>query len=177
MKIVLLILLIFCFKTSYAQFLTFSFYIDTEVTAGVVQELNFGELNRNSLNEVQLNGVNSGWFQLAVLNAVQFELAFATNDYLTLKTRPQCVIPSCRIQTDLQFAYYIDSDPQLRPNTEVIPLSRGSNFIQIPSVSRQGRRDFTSDYVYVNINVFGQVDVGDVEPGVYVGEISVVVTY
>lgn len=178
MRVIILICVSILMSTaSHAQFLTFSFYIDTEVSAGVVQELTFGELNANSLNDIQLNGVNSGWFQLEVLNAVQFELAIASQDFMTLSTKPNCDVPTCRIQTDLQFAYYVDSTPQLKQNVQVNPLMRGTNFIQIPFITRQGRRDFNADYVYVNINVFGRVDVGDVEPGVYVGEVTIEVTY
>lgn len=156
------------------QFLQFTLQVDTEVSAGMLQELNFGDIVSNALRRIDPNNPNSGWFQLVVLNASQLQIEFQTPEYLTLFSEPGCDEEWCRFPIELGFAYFVSGNPNDRGDGSTFALSPGVNFIDLPEISGAGENE---DYIYVNVNVFGQIDVGEVNPGAYIGELLMEVSY
>jgi hypothetical protein len=159
-----------------SQFIQFSFFVDTEVTIDVVQELDFGEIIRNSVNEIPISGTRSGWFQIAVLNAANFELDVQAPQYMELVDEETCETDDCRFIVEIGLAYFITNSPSEFRREVLSPLRSGINFIEMPNLPGIGRNQ-TADYVYVNINVFGRAIVGDVRSGTYTGDLRLGVVY
>jgi hypothetical protein len=174
-----LLLVVFCIgcRPLNAQFIQFSFYVDTEVTATVVQELDFGELQRNSINEIPVTGTRSGWFQLAVLNASALQLDFQLPEFMILEQESDsCETNDCRFPVEIGFSYFVDSSPDQRRSDVLSPLANGLNYLNLPEL-RSTSQSQNSEYIYININVYGRAIVGDVRAGLYTGEIRLGITY
>jgi hypothetical protein len=174
-----LLMVVFCTASRplNAQFIQFSFYVDTEVAATVVQELDFGELQRNSINEIPVTGTRSGWFQLAVLNASALELDFQLPEFMILdQEADSCETDDCRFPVEIGFSYFVDSSPDQRRSDVLLPLANGMNYLNLPEL-RSTTRSQNSEYIYININVYGRAIVGDVRAGLYTGEIRLGITY
>jgi len=54
------------------------------------------------------------------------------------------------------------------------PLSKGFNAVR---VNEPGQLTGEPEYIYININVFGKLTVGDVPGGNYTGTLNLEVTY
>jgi hypothetical protein len=157
-----------------AQFLQFSFIVDTEVTAGTLQELNFGSIISNSSVAIDQNDPNSGWFQLAVLNATELQLAFDIPEYMVLVTERNCNDNWCRFPIRLGFAYYVSDTPALSRSRDLQPMSSNFNVINLSNTPFSMIPD---NYLFININVHGGIDVGEVAPGLYKAELLLQVDY
>ncbi|KPP95968.1 MAG: hypothetical protein HLUCCA01_06885 [Bacteroidetes bacterium HLUCCA01] len=158
-----------------AQFLQFSVYIDSEVSAATIQELDFGSMLQNSEALVGLDENGSGWFQVAVLNVSDVQLFLDAPDQLELETEGiMCGEDLCGIDMELGFAYYISETPRLEGGRPMQPLSKGFNAVR---VNEPGQLTGEPEYIYININVFGKLTVGDVPGGNYTGTLNLEVTY
>jgi hypothetical protein len=157
------------------QFLQFSIDVEPEITAGVMQELNFGQITGNSTINVSPDDPNSGWFQLSVINAMEIMIEFESPQYLVLQSDPDCQIDSCRFPIYLNFRHFVSIAPFDGRFPTLIDLNNEVNMINLSSANPSG--DLTVDFAYVHINVSGRVVVGDVAPGSYIGELNLVVTY
>lgn len=166
--------LTFC-VTSKAQFLQFSVFVDSEVSASTVQPLDFGQMLQNSEVLVGLDENGSGWFQIAVLNVSDIHVFLDPPGRLELELEDVlCGDETCGLDLELGFAYYIDSQPRLRSGASTRPLSSGFNEIQV-ALGAQATPE--PEYIYVNINVFGRLVIGDVPSGVYTGTLNLEVSY
>lgn len=160
---------------AHAQFLQFSIFIDSEVSASTVQELNFGTMLQNSEVLIGLDDNGSGWFQVAVLNVSNIQLFVDAPTQLTLESDDiLCGDDPCGIGLELGFAYHIDDQPRLRSGMPMQSLSKGFNEVRINDAAPLTGEP---EYVYVNINVFGRVTVGDIPSGVYTGTLNLEVSF
>jgi spore coat protein U-like protein len=158
-----------------AQFLQFSVIVDTEVSASTVQELDFGTMLQNSEVIVGLDQNGSGWFQVAVLNVSDIQLFLDAPERLVLDSQfITCGDDPCSIGLDLGLAFYMDENPRIQGGLPMQPLSLGFNEI---TVSQAGTRSREAEYIYVNINVFGRLSIGEVPSGVYTGTLNLEVSY
>jgi hypothetical protein len=175
MRFLLLYALVFCSIRLEAQFIQFSITIEPEVSAGVVQELDFGQLVLNSQLAIEPGNPNSGWFQLVVLNTAQISVEFDMPSHMILQSEPDCSEPWCRFPVELQFAYFVSDDPFDGRIRGLQPLNAVFNTIDVsPDWNSAG---FSDEFRYVLINVSGSVEVGDVASGVYAGELALIVSY
>jgi hypothetical protein len=158
-----------------AQFLQFSVFVDTEVSAQTVQELDFGTMLQNNEVMIGLDESGSGWFQVAVLNVSDVQLFLDAPQQLVLENEGIiCGNEPCSVGLELGFAYYIDSTPRLQIGQAMRPLSEGFNEI---SVARASSSSTEPEYIYININIFGTLSVGDVPSGIYTGTMNLEVNY
>lgn len=172
---VIIIAFLFVALPARAQFLQFSVYIDSEVSASTIQELNFGTMLQNSEVLIGLDENGSGWFQVAVLNVSNVQLYIDAPSQLVLESDDvTCNEELCGLDLELGFAYYIDSQPRIRSGAQLASLSKGGNEI---AVSPPGQPNGEPEYIYVNINVFGRLVIGDVPTGAYTGTLNLEVTF
>jgi hypothetical protein len=175
MRILLFCMLFIVSVSAKAQFIQFSITIEPEVSAGVVQELNFGQLVLNSQLSIAPGTPNSGWFQLVVLNTAQISVEFDLPSHMKLSSEPDCSESWCRFPVDFEFAYFVSETPFDGRIRGLQTLNPVFNMIDVaPEWSASG---FADEFRYVLINVAGSVDVGEVTPGVYTGELALVVSY
>ncbi|MCC5926769.1 MAG: hypothetical protein JJU41_09450 [Bacteroidetes bacterium] len=161
--------------SAHAQFLQFSVFIDSEVSASTVQELNFGTMLQNSEQLIGLDENGSGWFQVAILNVSNIQLYIDAPDQLVFESDEiTCGDELCGLDLELGFAYYIDSQPAIQSGRPLASLSQGFNEV---AVAPPGQPNGEPEYIYVNVNVFGRLIVGDVPTGTYTGTLNLEVTF
>jgi hypothetical protein len=160
-----------------AQYLRFTMQVDPEVTAGTVQILNFGQIGLNSSAIINPNDPNSGWFRIVAINALQVFLNFTTPEYLYLNGRTECEEDNCRLPLSLRYAYFTSFEPVELLDGDLIPLVEGLNYVNLPVYPVPRREGVSEQYIYIYINVSGELEVGDVIPGVYLSELFLEVTY
>jgi hypothetical protein len=173
---VALLIQILVFNPLNAQFLRFSLEIVPEVNAGVLQELNFGLLGSNMSRTVNAQDPSSGWFQIMTLNASEVSVNIVTPRFLILESQSDCQQPSCRMEVNLEFGYFIGSGPEIPSQVSLQNLTDGFNFIPIPNIMVESR-NIMEQYVFVHVNVAGRLNAGDIIPGSYTGEVLLEIVY
>lgn len=149
-----------------AQFVNLRMEIESELSADVIQNLNFGQVQANSgTNRINLGSPQMGIFQIRGLNNQQVLVSMDSPEELTNSSDES----DESIGLSLEYAYTntnennVEEAEAFSGNTALFYL--GNNGLQ--------QNQFQSAFIYV----FGNVEIGDVDEGNYEGTLMLTVEY
>ena len=157
-----------------AQFIQFSMTVETESGSTVESELDFGFLNPNESSSIRLGDPNMGIFSISGLATQIIEVELTVDEYLRHSTVADCFDSSCRVGVNLSAAYA--NEGQVVGDVRGAILIEGTNATFPISANESSRRSATSLHT-VYLYIFGEIDVQDVIPGTYTGNLVLQVEY
>ena len=155
-----------------AQFINLQITVEPELSASVEKELNFGELVVNSGSyDINFGDINMGIFNIK---------AFHTQNLFIRVDHPSTLIhsdPSIldEIQIDFSIAYNYSGNN----NLSLATILNNNNSAYLPIQSNTSSNEIGKGEVWkkVYLYIFGSINVGNITPGVYNGELSLNVAY
>lgn len=159
---------LFQIPASAAQFVHFSMNVEPELSADVVQNLDFGSYTVDSgIQTVEKGNPNMGIFRIRALNNQHVLVSLNTPDFLEHENRNV----DSRIPLRLQASYTNNGVQDVERSR---PMANNQAWFPIgdqPADATSARRETVYIYIY------GQVEIGGVEQGDYVGQIVLNVEY
>lgn len=153
----------FLYTNAASQYVNLRMEVEPELSASVMQELNFGEVVVNSgTRYIEAGSPGMGIFQIRGLSNQRVLITLDPPSSLT-NSNPNI---DQDIPLSLQYSY---SNSGLNNTQQALPFSGNSAWFRMGDGSTQ----WHSAFVYV----FGSVDIGDVPEGAYSGTIMLTVEY
>lgn len=151
-----------------AQFVHFSMRVEPELSAGVIQRLDFGTVVVNSgINTVEPGNPRMGVFEIRSLNNRELLVTLHAPEYLVHTDRDM----EDRIPIHLQASY---TNNGIRDFRQSRAFPGNTAWLQVGnSRSRAGDNSWETAYIYV----YGSIEVGQVANGDYSGVLVLNVEY
>lgn len=154
-------------KTLYAQFVSVQLELKAELETSILSELNFGNAVTNTGEQsIQLGDPNMGIFEVKTYNTQMVNLRLVTPQYLT-HVNPDF---SDRIPINIRSSY---SNSGINDYRNSVPMKNNEAFIKVNNATGQDDIHTDSFYIYV----FGAVNIGNINQGIYTGEIRLIIDF
>lgn len=173
----LILLNVLSVSTANAQFVNFTFELETEFSASTEEDLNFGTLPvQSGINRIGLGDQGMG---VVMFRGIRYQRLYITVD------EPDQLLHSdsdnnSAIPIDLNFAYNNRGEDNPDGSTELDEygtsltlLGQGVDFSEAEGLNEYLQSEWANMYIYV----YGSVEVGNVSPGVYKNQVTVSIEY
>jgi len=151
----------------YGQFVSVQLELKAELETTILSELNFGNAVINTGEQAILLGdPNMGIFEVKTYNTQMINLSLVAPQHLT-HVNPGF---SDRIPISIRSSY---SNSGINDYRNSVPMQNNEAFIKVNNSPGEDNFSTGSFYIYV----FGSVNIGNINQGVYTGEIRLIIDY